>query len=203
VRRGGGSSNGLGGIRPRLGCSKTTRSTREPRNGSAVRTAPARIVHRGLMLSTSATLPERDPGENYILDALPGDERTRLFSHMTLIEMPVGMVLYECSDELRYIYSPIDSIVSLVYFLENGASAEIAVVGNDGVIGMALFMGGRCNHTESCGRPERGLRLPARGRATQRRVHRHGDLLQVLLLYTPITNYADGSESNLQSSSLA
>src|SRR4029077_7377593 len=82
------------------------------------------------------------PLQNCILDALPAPERERLFPHLQLVALPLGRVLYESGDTLRHIYFPTDSIVSLLYVLEDGESAEIAVVGNDGAIGVALFMGG-------------------------------------------------------------
>src|SRR4030095_15579404 len=82
------------------------------------------------------------PQQNHILDALPPAERERLFPHLKLVSLPLGTVLYESGDTQRYIYFPIAAIVSLLYVLKDGASAEIAVVGNDGAIGIALFMGG-------------------------------------------------------------
>jgi hypothetical protein len=82
------------------------------------------------------------PERNQILMALPPAERERLFPHMKLVEMPFGTVLYESGVVLRHIYFPVDSIVSLLYVLNNGASAEIAVVGNEGAVGVSLFMGG-------------------------------------------------------------
>jgi CRP-like cAMP-binding protein len=128
-------------------------------------------------------MPEHNPRENHILDALPADERERLFPHMTLIELPLGMVLYEARDEQPYIYFPIDSIVSLLYVLKNGASAEIAVVGNDGAIGVPLFMGGETTPNravvQSAGS---AYRLP--GQKLKEEIDRHGTLLRVLLLYT-------------------
>src|SRR5450432_108140 len=82
------------------------------------------------------------PQQNHILDALPPAERNRVFPHLKSVMLPLGAVLYEAGDALRHIYFPTDSIVSLLYVLEDGASAEICVVGNDGVIGVSLFMGG-------------------------------------------------------------
>ena len=128
-------------------------------------------------------MPEHDPRKNHILDALPADERDRLFPHMKVIEMPLGTVLYESGAELRDIYFPIDSIVSLLYVLKNGASAEIAVVGNDGAIGVALFMGGETTPNravvQSAGS---AYRLP--GQRLKDEFNRNGNLLRVLLLYT-------------------
>jgi CRP-like cAMP-binding protein len=83
-----------------------------------------------------------DPGENHLLAALATDEQARLYPHLQLVDMPLASVLYESGDVLRYVYFPIDCVVSLLYVLADGASAEIAVVGNDGLIGIALFMGG-------------------------------------------------------------
>src|ERR1700685_1862827 len=83
------------------------------------------------------------PEQNHILEALPVAERARLFPHLKLVTLPLGAVIYESGDILQHIYFPTDSIVSLLYVLENGSSAEICVVGNDGAIGVALFMGGQ------------------------------------------------------------
>ena len=82
------------------------------------------------------------PWQNHLLNALPAAEYKRLFEHLELIPMPLGKVLYEPGDKLCYAYFPTTCIVSLLYMIKNGASAEIAVVGNDGIVGVALFMGG-------------------------------------------------------------
>src|SRR4029453_6509455 len=82
------------------------------------------------------------PERNHILNALPLDAREHLYPHLKHVEMPFGMVLYESGAVLRHIYFPVDSIVSLLYVLNNGASAEIAGGGNEGAGGVSLFMGG-------------------------------------------------------------
>src|SRR5580658_10398805 len=82
------------------------------------------------------------PQKNHLLDALPQPEAERLFPFLELVTLPLGKVLYESGDMLRHVYFPTDSIVSLLYMFKDGRSAEIAVVGNDGAIGVALFMGG-------------------------------------------------------------
>ena len=74
------------------------------------------------------------PGQNHLLDALPADKYERLFSQLELVSMPLGEVLYETGEELRYVYFPTTSIVSKYCVMENGASTEIAVVGNEGII---------------------------------------------------------------------
>jgi CRP-like cAMP-binding protein len=80
--------------------------------------------------------------ENHLLSVLPEPERARLVPHLVPVDMPLGQVVYESGDHLRYVYFPTTSIVSLLYVMEDGASAEIAIVGNEGLIGIALFMGG-------------------------------------------------------------
>jgi CRP-like cAMP-binding protein len=87
-------------------------------------------------------MPEHSPLQNHILSALSPAVQERLFPLLELVEMPLGKVIYESGDKLRHVYFPTDSIVSLLYVMEDGASAEISVVGNDGMIGVALFMGG-------------------------------------------------------------
>ena len=80
--------------------------------------------------------------QNHLLAALPTKAQDRLFPHMKLVDMPLGKVLYESGDNLASVYFPTDCIVSLLYVMENGSSAEISVVGNEGMIGIAVFMGG-------------------------------------------------------------
>jgi CRP-like cAMP-binding protein len=82
------------------------------------------------------------PCQNHLLAALPAEEYEHLAPNLELVQMPLGHVLYESGSELRHVYFPTTSIVSLLYVMLDGASAEIAVVGNEGLIGVALFMGG-------------------------------------------------------------
>ncbi len=83
-----------------------------------------------------------NPRQNHLLRALPAAESDRLLPLLELVAMPLGQVLYESGSKLRHVYFPTTSIVSLLYVMEDGASAEIAVVGNEGMVGVALFMGG-------------------------------------------------------------
>ena len=76
------------------------------------------------------------------LAALPAADYERLLPELELVPLPLGWAVYEAGGHLGYVYFPVDSIVSLLYVMENGASAEIAVTGCDGVVGIALFMGG-------------------------------------------------------------
>ena len=82
------------------------------------------------------------PNQNHLLAALPTAEFERLAHHLELVAMPLGQVLYESSGQLQHVYFPTTAIVSMHYVMENGASSEIAGVGNEGVLGISLFMGG-------------------------------------------------------------
>src|SRR5450830_1653660 len=82
------------------------------------------------------------PNQNFLLAALPTAEFERIAPHLELVEMKLGEVLYEFGSQLQYAYFPTTAIVSLHYVMENGASSEIAGVGNEGVLGISLFMGG-------------------------------------------------------------
>lgn len=109
--------------------------------------------------------------------------QSRLFPHLELAPMTLGKVLYESGDILRHIYFPTNSIISLLYVMESGASAEISVVGNDGLVGIALFMGGEST-------PSRGIVQSAGyayrllGQRLKDEFNRHGELLLLMLRYT-------------------
>ena len=83
-----------------------------------------------------------DPRGNHLLAALPEAEWARVSAHLVLVDMPLGRVVYESGQQLSRAYFPTTSIVSLHYVMEDGASAEISIVGNEGLVGIALFMGG-------------------------------------------------------------
>jgi CRP-like cAMP-binding protein len=124
-----------------------------------------------------------NPQQNRLLAALSPAERERIYPHLDLVSMPLGKVLYESGDVLRQVYFPTDSIVSLLYVLLNGASAEISVIGNEGLIGIALFMGGETT-------PSRAI-VQSAGHAYQLiaeqfkdEFHRNGSLRLLLLRYT-------------------
>lgn len=118
-----------------------------------------------------------------MLAALPPVERERLYPHLKRVEMPFGMVLYESGVALRHIHFPVDSIVSLLYVLNNGASAEIAVVGNEGAVGVSLFMGGETTPSRAVVQSAGSAYRLSRARLKEE-FNRHGQLLHVLLRYT-------------------
>ena len=123
------------------------------------------------------------PQQNQILDALPQPERDRLFPHLKLVSLPLGKVLYESGDALQHIYFPTDCIVSLLYVLKDGASAEIAVVGNDGAIGLSLFMGGETTTNRAIVQSA-GSAYRLTGARLKEEFQRHGEMLHILLRYT-------------------
>src|ERR1700693_4401549 len=101
----------------------------------------------GIQLGVSFAMSvSPSPRQNYLLAALPEAVYERLLPHLELVPMPLGHVLYKSGGELPYLYFPTSSIVSLVYVMANGASAEIAVTGFEGLLGVSLFLGG---HTTS------------------------------------------------------
>jgi CRP-like cAMP-binding protein len=123
------------------------------------------------------------PTQNHLLDALPAAEYQRLLPHLELVPMPLGEVLYESGGRLHHVYFPTTSIVSLLYVLENGASAEIAVVGNEGILGISLFMGGETTPSRAIVQSAGfGYRLKAQ--LLKQEFDRGGPVLRLLLRYT-------------------
>ncbi|MEQ1530995.1 MAG: Crp/Fnr family transcriptional regulator [Methylococcales bacterium] len=133
---------------------------------------------------------EHNPHQNHLLDALPIAEFNRLLPYLELVVMPLGKVLYESGEKLRYAYFPTDCIVSLLYVMENGASAEIAVVGNEGIIGIALFMGGATMPNravvQSAGHAYRLRENPLMQEFERSNGQHSGALLHLLLRYTQV-----------------
>jgi CRP-like cAMP-binding protein len=125
----------------------------------------------------------RSPEQNHILRALLPEVRARLLPHLRLVSLPLGMVLYESGSLMPHIYFPTDAIVSLLYVLDNGASAEIAVVGNDGAVGVSLFMGGETTTSRAVVQSA-GYAYRLAGARLKREFGLHGDLMYVLLRYT-------------------
>jgi CRP-like cAMP-binding protein len=124
-----------------------------------------------------------NPRQNHLLDALAADECERLFPHLELVEMSLGKVLYESGNQLRHVYFPTTSIVSLLYVMINGASAEIAVVGNEGIIGVALFMGGETMPNRAVVQSA-GYAYRLNGQRLKQEFSRSGELHHLLLRYT-------------------
>ena len=124
-----------------------------------------------------------DPKQNHLLDALPADVFDRISPHLELVAMPLGEILYESGGQLQHVYFPTSAIVSLHYIIENGASAEIAGVGNEGVLGISLFMGGNTTPSRAavCTGGQ-GYRMKAR--LMMEEFNRAGPMMRLMLRYT-------------------
>ena len=120
---------------------------------------------------------------NQLLASLPAPEWQRIAPLLEAVELPLGLVLYESGSKMTHVYFPINAIVSLLYVMENGASAEIAVVGDEGLVGIALFMGGETTPSravvQSAGK---GYRL--RAADIKNEFNTSGPVLHLLLRYT-------------------
>ena len=123
------------------------------------------------------------PNQNHLLAALPAAEFERLAPHLELVPMLLGESLYEPGEQLQHVYFPTTAIVSLLFVLESGASAEIAGVGNEGILGISLFMGGDTTPSSAVVQTAgHGYRLP--GRLLKEEFNRGGLMHRLLLRYT-------------------
>ncbi len=121
--------------------------------------------------------------QNHLLAALPADEYARLSPHLELVPMPLGDVLYESGVQMRHVFFPTTSIVSLLYVMEDGASAEIAVVGNEGIVGVSLFMGGETTPSRAVVQSA-GYAYQMKGQLLKDEFRRAGPMQNLLLRYT-------------------
>jgi CRP-like cAMP-binding protein len=141
------------------------------------------------------------PSQNHLLAALPAEIFERLSPHLDLVSMPLGQVLCESGDQLHYVYFPTTAIVSLHYIMENGASAEIAGVGNEGVLGISLFLGG--NTTPSLATVlTAGFGYRLKRQMIMEEFNRAGPMMRLMLLYTQalITQISQTAVCNRQHS---
>jgi CRP-like cAMP-binding protein len=123
------------------------------------------------------------PVQNRLLAQLADAEQQRWFPKLELVDMPLGEVMYEAGVTLKHVYFPTTAIVSLLYVLENGASAEIAVVGNEGIVGVSLFMGGESTPSRGVVQSGgKGYRLAAQ--LMKNEFNKAGPVLHLLLRYT-------------------
>src|SRR6202795_2956010 len=103
------------------------------------------------------------PNQNHLLAALPAGEFERVAPHLELVPMLLGETLYDPGGQLQHVYFPTTAIVSLLYVMESGLSAEIAGVGNEGIVGISLFMGGDTTPSSAVGQTAgHGYRLQGR-----------------------------------------
>jgi CRP-like cAMP-binding protein len=126
---------------------------------------------------------EADPRKNRLLAALPADDWRRWQAELEAVDMPLGQVLYESGSTLSHVYFPTSAIVSLLYVMENGASAEIAVVGREGVVGVALFMGGETTPSRAVVQSA-GLGFRLASQTIKSEFDRSHPVMHLLLRYT-------------------
>ncbi|MGM0631579.1 MAG: Crp/Fnr family transcriptional regulator, partial [Pseudomonadota bacterium] len=137
------------------------------------------------MKTIQASCPDtvQQPEQNHLLGSLGAESMARLRGHLKLIHLPLGKVIYEPGVKMQHVYFPTDSIISLLYVMHDGASAEISVVGNEGVLGVSVFMGGESTPSravvQSAGE---AYSLPRQILKTE--FNRHGELMELMLHYT-------------------
>jgi len=140
-----------------------------------------------LLMLTNPNLPSTTsmdlPLANHLLAMQPKEVRDRLFSNLEQVFLPLGQVLYESGDVMRHVYFPADSIVALLSVLKDGATAEISLVGNEGVVGVALFMGGDSTSHRAVVESE-GIAYRLSAARLKDEFDRHAVLETVLLRYT-------------------
>jgi CRP-like cAMP-binding protein len=142
-----------------------------------------------------------EPQHNHLLAALSPDVQSRLFPYLELVPLPLRALLYESRRPMRHVYFPTDSIVSLQYMMENGASTAISVVGNEGLLGITLFLGGESTPSRSMVQSAGfAYRLPRL--QVKQEFNRHGQLLMLMLRYTQalITQISQTAVCNRQHS---
>lgn len=120
---------------------------------------------------------------NRLITRLPDEIKSSFLAQLELVELELGQVIYESGDEMNYVYFPTTAIVSLLYVMESGASAEIAVVGNDGIVGIAVFMGGISALNRGVVQ-SKGLAYRMSASKLKAEFNKHGALMILLLRYT-------------------
>ena len=132
---------------------------------------------------TGVHVPQPDPRQNHLLAALPADETASLYPHLELVPMPLGESVCEPGMAMRHVYFPTTCIVSLLYVMEDGASAEIAVVGNEGIVGISVFMGGETTTSRAVVQSA-GHAYRLRGQLLKDAFFHAGPMQRLLLRYT-------------------
>ena len=140
-------------------------------------------------MTNKSTPPLQAPTQNRILGALPAADYERLLPDLELIPMPLGWTMAEPGDHEKFVYFPIEGIVSLIYNLEDGSTSEVALVGNEGMVGISIFMGGEgmpgSMKVQSAGHAYRLSR-----KNMKREFDMNGKLQHLALLYTQALEFA-------------
>jgi CRP-like cAMP-binding protein len=121
--------------------------------------------------------------DNALIAALSDAERARWLSHLEPVELPLGAVLYESGNRLTHVYFPTTAIVSLIYVMDDGATTEIAIVGNEGIVGVSLFMGGESTTSRAVVQSA-GMGYRLKANQMMEEFNRAGPVLNLLLRYT-------------------
>ena len=124
-----------------------------------------------------------NPQKNHLIDALSLETQSRLRPHLEVVQLKQGKVISESGDIMRHVYFPIDSIVSLLYVTRDGDSTEISLVGNEGFVGIALFMGGDSTPSRAVVQSS-GYAYRLSSKKFKEELSRHGDLQELMLRYT-------------------
>lgn len=135
------------------------------------------------MINKAIAKEPHAPKQNHLLASLPKPDYDLLLPGLELVELPLGKILYESGHAFTNVYFPTTAIVSLLYVLESGASAEIAVVGNEGIVGIALFMGGESMPNRALVQSG-GWAYRLNGQALNRQFSRSGAVQHLLMRYT-------------------
>ena len=129
------------------------------------------------------TTARATPHKNHLLHALPSVVYDRISTKLEVVELKLGDVLYESREKLSYVYFPTTAIISLLYVMENGASAEIAIVGNEGILGISLFMGGDTTPNRAVVQSA-GQSVRLKSQLLKNEFSRFGPMMRLLLRYT-------------------
>ncbi len=132
---------------------------------------------------TNAPQASQSPRHNHLLAALPAGEHARITSHLESVSLDLGQVLYESGDRMMHVYFPTTAIISLLYVMENGGTAEIGIAGNNGVVGVALFMGGDTTSSRAIVQGA-GKAFRMNAEALRKEFRRGGLFQDILLRYT-------------------
>ena len=153
---------------------------KSPSSGAALKMAMP-LRPRGAAAPEPGHAP--DPHQNHLINALPDEDYRRLAPHLEHVQLKLGTVLYEPGMKMRYVYFPTTAIVSLLYVLESGSSAEIAIVGNEGLLGVSLFMGGESTPSRAVVQSA-GFGYRLRATHLKDEFDRFGTFMHLLLRYT-------------------
>jgi CRP-like cAMP-binding protein len=124
-----------------------------------------------------------NPRQNHLLAVLPITEYERMLPNLELVNLELGKAVYESGERIYHVFFPTTAIVSLLYVLENGTSAEISVVGNEGIVGIALFMGGETALNRAIVQSA-GQAYRMKGQSLSQEFNRAGALQHLLMRYT-------------------